>query len=63
MSYIAMNQYAKWFGRVVWLGILANFALALPTLFLAGRNAGDDVAAFSFAVDVAEFRGAVADPS
>src|SRR5271163_3359442 len=29
-----MNQYAKWFGRVVWLGILANFALALPTLFL-----------------------------
>src|SRR5581483_1155574 len=29
-----MNAYAKWFGRVVWLGILANFAMALPTLFL-----------------------------
>src|SRR5580658_1590300 len=29
-----MNKYATWFGRVVWLGILANFALALPTLFL-----------------------------
>lgn len=29
-----MNDYAKWFGRVVWLGIIANFALALPTLFL-----------------------------
>ena len=29
-----MNNYARWFGRVVWLGILANFALALPTLFL-----------------------------
>ncbi len=29
-----MNEYAKWFSRVVWLGILANFALALPTLFL-----------------------------
>jgi hypothetical protein len=29
-----MNKYATWFGRVVWVGILANFALALPTLFL-----------------------------
>lgn len=29
-----MNDYAKWFGRVVWLGIIANFALTLPTLFL-----------------------------
>ncbi|MGI8961788.1 MAG: cytochrome c [Bryobacteraceae bacterium] len=29
-----MNSYAKWFSRVVWLGILANFALALPTLFM-----------------------------
>ena len=29
-----MNDYAKWFRRVVWLGILANLALALPTLFL-----------------------------
>ena len=25
--HILMNKYAKWFGRVVWLGILANFAL------------------------------------
>src|SRR5271156_4028246 len=29
-----MNQYARWFGRIVWLGVLANFALALPTLLL-----------------------------
>src|ERR1700722_10617919 len=29
-----MNPYARWFSRVVWLGIIANFALALPTLFL-----------------------------
>ncbi|MGC2661867.1 MAG: hypothetical protein WA324_28240 [Bryobacteraceae bacterium] len=29
-----MNEYAKWFGRVVWLGIFANFALALPSLFM-----------------------------
>ena len=29
-----MNQYATWFGRVVWLGVLTNFALALPALFL-----------------------------
>ncbi len=28
------NKYATWFGRVVWLGVLANFALALPTLLL-----------------------------
>jgi cytochrome c553 len=28
------NKCAVWFGRVVWLGILANLALALPTLFL-----------------------------
>ncbi len=29
-----MNKYATWFGRIVWLGILANFAMALPALFL-----------------------------
>jgi hypothetical protein len=29
-----MNEYAKWFGRIVWLGIFANFAMALPTLFM-----------------------------
>ena len=26
-----------WFGRVVWLGILANFALAIPALFVPER--------------------------
>jgi hypothetical protein len=29
-----MNKYAVWFSRIVWLGILANFALAIPALFL-----------------------------
>jgi hypothetical protein len=29
-----MNNYAKWFGRIVWVGVLANFAMALPALFL-----------------------------
>ena len=29
-----MNKFAVWFGRLVWLGIVANFALALPGLFL-----------------------------
>ncbi len=29
-----VNKFAVWFGRVAWLGILANFALALPTLFM-----------------------------
>lgn len=28
------NKYTVWFGRIVWLGILANFALALPVLFM-----------------------------
>ena len=31
---MTINKYAIWFGRVVWLGILANLALALPTLFI-----------------------------
>ncbi len=29
-----MNKFALWFSRVVWLGIIANFALALPALFM-----------------------------
>ena len=32
----AVNRYAVWFGRVVWLGILANCLLALPTLVMPG---------------------------
>lgn len=32
-----MNAYAKWFGRVVGLGVLLNFALSLPTLFMPER--------------------------
>jgi hypothetical protein len=27
-----MNMAGSWFKRVVWLGVLANFALAVPTL-------------------------------
>lgn len=29
-----MNAYAKWFRRIVGLGVLLNFALSLPTLFM-----------------------------
>lgn len=29
-----MNAYAKWFGRIVGLGVLLNFVLSLPTLFI-----------------------------
>lgn len=29
-----MNKFALWFRRVVWLGIIANFALALPALVM-----------------------------
>lgn len=32
-----MNTYAKWFSRVVGLGVLLNFALSLPTLFIPER--------------------------
>ena len=28
---------AQWFSRVVWLGIVANLALAVPTLFVPAR--------------------------
>ena len=34
---IEQNRAAVWFGRVVWLGILANFALAAPTLIAPER--------------------------
>lgn len=27
------NQYAKWFSRVVWVGIAANILFIIPTLF------------------------------
>lgn len=32
-----MNAYATWFGRVVWLGVIINFCLALPALFVPER--------------------------
>jgi hypothetical protein len=31
------SKAAVWFGRVVWIGILANFALAVPTLIVPER--------------------------
>ena len=31
-----MNTYAVWFSRVVWVGIVANCLLALPTLLMPG---------------------------
>jgi hypothetical protein len=34
---IVRSKPAVWFGRVVWLGILANFALAIPALFVPER--------------------------
>src|SRR5262245_41871265 len=30
---ITSSSALRWFGRVVWLGIIANCALAVPTLF------------------------------
>ena len=34
------NSYSIWFGRVVWLGVLANLSLALPAIFLPGLTLG-----------------------
>jgi hypothetical protein len=34
---IVRSKAVVWFGRVMWLGILANFALALPTLIVPDR--------------------------
>jgi hypothetical protein len=34
---ILQRKAAVWFGRAVWLGILANFALAVPTLLVPER--------------------------
>ena len=31
------SRAARWFSRVVWVGILANLALAIPTLFMPAR--------------------------
>ena len=31
------NKYAIWFGRVVWLGIIANFMFVIPTLLWPHR--------------------------
>jgi len=39
-----MNSYAVWFGRVVWLGIFANLAIAIPSLIMPGET----LALFSF---------------
>jgi hypothetical protein len=37
MMTIEQNRAAVWFGRVMWLGILANVALAAPTLIAPER--------------------------
>lgn len=31
------NKYAIWFGRVVWLGIIANYTFVIPTLIWPER--------------------------
>jgi hypothetical protein len=31
-----LNRYAVWFSRVVWLGVIANCLLAIPTLVMPG---------------------------
>lgn len=31
------DRYAIWFGRVVWLGIIANYCFVIPTLIMPQR--------------------------
>jgi hypothetical protein len=33
-----MNKYAIWFGRIVWLGILADWVLAIPAIFFPNET-------------------------
>ena len=33
----SLDSKRRWFGRVMWVGILANFALAVPTLLVPER--------------------------
>lgn len=33
----ATNKYAVWFGRVVWLGVIANYLFVIPTLIAPRR--------------------------
>ena len=51
-----MNKAAVWFGRTVWLGILANLVLAVPAVFipnevlaLVGQRPSQDLIWTSFA--------------
>jgi hypothetical protein len=37
MSNITRSTARRWFGRVVWIGIVANLALAIPTVFAPER--------------------------
>jgi hypothetical protein len=37
MSNITPSSARRWFGRVVWIGIVANLALAVPTLLAPER--------------------------
>ena len=34
------NSYSIWFGRVIWLGVLANLSFALPAIFAPGLTLG-----------------------
>ena len=37
MQNSSSDSRRRWFGRVMWVGILANFALAIPTLLVPER--------------------------
>ena len=37
MQNSSSDSKRRWFGRVMWVGILANFALAIPTLLFPER--------------------------
>ena len=57
------EQVAVWFRRVLWLGIVANLALAMPTLIAPGAVDGAGALPTGDAADVAAVFGAAADSS
>lgn len=53
------TKYARWFSRVMWLGIIVNVILALPTLFFPntmmramGQRPTDDIVWTAFSANL-----------
>jgi hypothetical protein len=54
-----VNKYAKWFSRAMWAGIIVNWLLGLPTMFmpntmmrLMGQRPSEDIVWTAFAANL-----------